>query len=129
MSILNRKRKRHTKEDSGLQLVGLLLPDQLASYLNIHCLAKGVSKTLVIRELIENWADEQLSQKSKDDLIKEVAHRAYESWKYPKTTIKRENFNTFLKRVRIELKIKKLDSYVDEIINLISDEKKNDKEI
>jgi hypothetical protein len=123
MSILRTKFKK--KEENDAYLVGAQVPRRLASYLSLFCLAKGQTKTSVLKPLLEDWVDDNQSETSIDVLIKEIALNAYSVWK---AQVRQSNFNTFKNQVKRELTSKGLSGYSDRILNIITDEKNKEKD-
>jgi hypothetical protein len=103
MAILknNSKRTEH-------KLVGASLPLPVHSYLTIYTLAKGLSKTKIIKPIIEEWVDKHKQKETEIQLIKEIINRYQLQWKLIKSSHPMNNLIEFKKCVEHELKEKGL---------------------
>jgi hypothetical protein len=123
MSILKKSLK---KRDENASLVGVYIPKRLASYLSLFSLAKGQTKSSILKALITQWIESKQEKVTIDILVHEIALRAYKSWKKP--VGKRDNFATFKTELKNELSFKGLAEFADRIISIVCDEKNKDKE-
>jgi len=93
------------------RFIGAQLPCRFHSYLTLYSLAKGVSKTLIIKGLLEDWIQEKkewgFSAESLMDLIA--------TWIYEKSQYEL-NQDRFLKKAKLELHRKGLNSFQVETI-------------
>ena len=74
MSVLKVEYKKKTLVDS--KLVGVHLPQQVASYLTLYSLAHGITKSIVVRKEIQDWYNKQ--SETEEELIKLLIKRAKE---------------------------------------------------
>ena len=87
------------------RFIGAQLPCRFHSYLTLYSLAKGVSKTLIIKDLLEDWIQEKMEWGfSAESLMVLIA-----TWIYQKSQ-NSSNQDRFLKNAKLELHRKGLDS-------------------
>jgi len=122
MSILKQHFKR--KRDEVASLVGVYIPKRLASYLSLYCVARGKTKSSILKMLITEWIEQQQERTNLETLINDISNKAYNVWKYPKG--KRKNFDTFKGELKNELAYKGIGNYAEQIITNICDEKIKD---
>jgi len=138
MAILKRTIRRKRKDEKA-SFLGLTIPKEMADYLSLFSLAKGITKSSVIKALLQNWIHKMKEDFVENDLVKIIGFRSFNSWKNPNVprnfrtagccanpVAKRINFNTFKSSLKIELDYKGLSDYSDGIIKLIEDEKRKD---
>jgi hypothetical protein len=70
----------------------------------LHCLAKRLTKTVILRELLEDWMEKQKDRESDVQLIKEIAERIKVQWKVEKAAKNPITLDTFKSLVQNELK-------------------------
>lgn len=98
MSLLKESNQR-----DDYKLVGASLPLQVHSYLTLYCLAKGVSKTKIIKELVENWiAQQTVAHGTTAELVLCIIKRAGVQWKAKKASGKM-SFKEFKESLQKEL--------------------------
>lgn len=99
MSVLKESNQR-----DDYKLVGASLPLQVHSYLTLYCLAKGVSKTKIIKGLLENWIACQVTTHgtSPAELVLCIIKRAGVQWKARKASGKM-SFKEFKESLQAEL--------------------------
>ena len=119
MSILKKVTKKTKAIDTDF--LGFYFPKELVSYLTLYSLATGRTKTSLVKFPVKNWIASKKEEFPVDDLLKIIAEKSFQTWENP--VGKRDNFNTFKSLLRIELKNRKLDEYVDKVIELIEYEK------
>ena len=106
-------------------LVGAKIPTNLSNYLNLFCIADGISKSSIMRPLLEDWHKQAIKKFSEKDLIKLIAKRGWHEWK--NRTRKNLTFNTAIAIQRRTLKKKGIEeSTINKIIELIKNEKDNE---
>jgi hypothetical protein len=76
MAILKTKSKI-TKEQ--FKLVGALVPLPLNSFLSLYAAANGITRSMVINNVLENWHQKQCEGKAK--LLKDIVTIVKEGWK------------------------------------------------
>ncbi len=62
------------------KLVGVSLPPQEHVYMSLYCLAKGITKTKILKQLIEEWLCTHKPKESKGALIRELKNRIERNW-------------------------------------------------
>lgn len=119
MVILRRRLKKENKKDTSF--IGASIPKDMVSFLSLFCLAKEVTKTSIVKDLVNSWVQEKQKEYSEKDLIKEIAMRSLEVWEVtPKRNTTLHNFKTML---RLECKYRGLDeSVINGIIAEFSNE-------
>lgn len=95
-----RKRPRHT--------FILKLPVESLRYLSLYSMAKGLSRTKIIRDVIGDWIDENKVEETEDVLIEQVVDRVDEVW-YGQQKLARScnepepDFNAFMDELEAEV--------------------------
>jgi len=101
----------------GYRVVGASLPLQTHNYITLYTLAKGMSKTKILKNLLDDWMSSQ--KESEEELIAKIIHRANAQWRIEKAR-KRSGkpYNLFIKDLEEELLYKGLSEvYVEAIID------------
>lgn len=75
MAFLGRKNR------SDYKLVGVSLPPHIHEYLSLYALAKGLSKSTILKEKIENFISLQKMKQSDDDLLFDILQKIKVQWK------------------------------------------------
>lgn len=118
MSILKAKSKRE-----ACKFVGAFLPLPIYSYMVLYTLAQRISKSILQRKLMEDWAKKTKTEVPDQDLIRNIVLQICKRWKEEKTlnpNMDKPLYKTNLKR---ELFSKGLQTkYVDEILNAFENE-------
>ena len=121
--------KKINKEEGSTRdavFFGMKMLKEEASFLCLYCLAKGISKSSVVQNLISSWIDEKRKEFTDEELIKIIAERGIRS--YLNLPGRQRNFNFFRNKLRLEFKHKTIDeSTVDAIIKAITNEKDKEK--
>lgn len=78
---------------AGYRLVGASLPEEIHNYLTLFTIARGITKTKILKDLLESWIDSQQEKDSDEALIKKIVHRANAQWRTERT--RRRNPKTF----------------------------------
>jgi hypothetical protein len=111
MSILKAKSQSKLTE-----FVGVFLPPQTHQYIILHSLAKGITKSELIRDQIERWKSEQLE--SDEQLIQEIIVELQSEWEIEKA--KDDVLSHYQNKVREFLIIKGVpDEYIKTIVTAI----------
>lgn len=101
------------------KLVGALFPLQVYNYMTLYTLAKGTSRTNVLKELINNWIEDRLKNHDETEkaLIQEVIQRIWQRWVIQRVAGKRRmTFIKFMEILTHELQRSGLpDSYIIKI--------------
>lgn len=111
-----------TSSRPGYRLVGVSLPPPTHNYLTLHTLAKGMSKTKVLKNLLDDWIAAQKEKEPEEELIAKIIYRANAQWRVEKAR-KRSGkpFSQFIKELEDELIYKGLSEvYVSAIIDGIT---------
>ena len=103
MSILGTKSKRKDHK-----LVGASLPQWVHGYLTLYCLAKGTTKSSIIKERLEAWIKGQREKTSDIVLCTTIACRINEQWMLKKAKLPTVSFTDFKRSVECELRDKGL---------------------
>jgi hypothetical protein len=122
MPILKKAIKRKRTSESAAFL-GLTLPRKVATLLSLYSISHGVTKSSIVKALIETWIRSDVDP-IENDLVINIAQKSYHFWSHPNG--KRMNYHTFKTDLKNELISKGLDVYVDKILTLIDDEKSKD---
>ncbi len=102
---------------TGHKLVGASLPTEIHSYLTLYTLSRGMSKTKIIRDLLEGWMDVQKRREAEEDLLEKVTYRANARWRIEKSRRTSRTFEQFCLDLKDELLDKGLpDDYVENIL-------------
>jgi hypothetical protein len=122
MPILKKaiKRKFTNKQATFL---GLIIPKKVATLLSLYSISHGVTKSSIVKSLLETWVRSDVDP-IENDLVINIAKKSYYFWSHPNG--KRMNYHTFKMDLKNELISKGLDVYVDKILTLIDDEKIKD---
>jgi len=83
--LLGRKAKKvksilKEKKNPDHKLVGTYFPLRVYTYLTMFTLAKGVTRTYVLKEIINKWIEDQLESNSEKALIQEIIKRSWQRW-------------------------------------------------
>lgn len=85
------------------KLVGAAMPLQFCNYMTLYALAKGITKSRIIREGLEVW---KRNNQSEEELIQEIIWAAQATYRSKKGM----SLISFKDQLRRELKSKGLDS-------------------
>ncbi len=119
--------KKHTKvaRSKEASFIGLYVKKEVASFLNLYSLAKGITKSEIMSKLISDWKYDRLRDCTDDELITEIAKSSLEAFH----TLPKRNttFYSFCNMLRVELKNRGLtQTVIDEIVKQTTDEKKKE---
>ena len=93
MSILKAK-----SQSKLSKFMGVFLPPWIQQYLNLYALAKGITKSEIVRGQIERWLKEQPLT---SELLLEIINKLQEEWDSKKD--KGENITFYIDEVKREL--------------------------
>lgn len=117
MAILKRKH-----DPKGVRYAGTYISQRTASYLGLFSLAKGVTKSSIIRRRIEEWIKKQPPV---EDLIRLIIARAKGQYLIDQVKDPSLTLHSFLKKLRQELRSSQLeDDYIELIISKVHEENK-----
>ena len=99
------------------RLAGALLPQKLYNYLLIYTLAKNVTKTQVIKDLLEEWMQSKREEEPDEVLLLQIAERYTRQWNVQKISHPESDFKEFKSDVQRQLLNKDMpDTYVQLIL-------------
>jgi DNA-binding PadR family transcriptional regulator len=106
------------KKRPGYKLVGASLPLAIHNYLTLYTLSKGISKTKILKNLIEDWIIIHQKKETEEDLLKKIIYRVNAQWKIEKGRRRnKKQFEQFISDLKEELVEKGLtDDFVKSII-------------
>jgi hypothetical protein len=118
MSILKIK----NKGGDEMQFIGINVPILINKYLALYALSKEVSKSIVIRNILENWMIGQRSKDSIRSLIDKIVDKCVLLWHIEKTVHPNTTLSSYLEQLRIELIQKGIEGvHINQIINGVRD--------
>jgi len=121
MSIFKTRSKGSTVMEG--KLVGVYVSSQVSSYLSLYILAHKITKSTVLRDLIDEWYRDKRISNTENDLIDKVVTAVNTSWCIRKTQ-PNADFQVYLRELVLELENKGISSYyVDLILNKVRNEK------
>lgn len=97
------------------------MPLRVSNYLEVYSLARGISKSKILTELIQNFIYEKTSLgATEDELILDIAKRTSKEWMKRKSRYSSLTFGNYKKGLEKELHRKGLSSLqIDKIIENI----------
>jgi len=113
MTILKKEAQRE-----GYKLIGASLPSRIHNYLTLYTLARGTTKTKIIKELLQAWIKSVRKSTTDDDLIKEIVAKANDRWQKEKNSKKsHKTFDQFCIDLQKELVARDmLDIYIKLVV-------------
>ena len=122
MSYLKLKYKKPKIERD--KLVGVMLPLQRISYLNLYSLSKGYSKNYLLREMIEEWITKQSAVDSEESLIICFTKQLNHKWQIERLAFTKskqaDEFLNFKEAIKKELSGKLSIDCIEQIIKNLS---------
>jgi hypothetical protein len=110
------ERKRKSKES----FVGGYIPQKLSDYMTLYCYALKTPKNVILLSLVKEWVAKMKKEISLDDLKTELAKTICKSWNCTEGM----SYDTFKQKLKIELKLRKLEpEVIEQILNMVEDEK------
>jgi len=105
------------------KLVGAYIPLQVSSYLSLYVLANGISKSIILRDLVDEWYRDKRVSAPEDDLIEKVATGAINAWRASKTRVPNADFPSYQEVLTRELEKRGITSfYIEIILKKVQDE-------
>ena len=98
------------------RLVGAFVPSQVSSYLSLYALANSITKSMIVRDLIEDWYRDTRGEMSEDTLIDKIVQIAWIEWKSLLSKIPSSDWHTYQIELSTQLTQKKLSPYNIELI-------------
>jgi hypothetical protein len=112
MSVLKPKGK------DPLKLIGAFVPLWIQQYLLVYTTAKGITKTSIIKKLIEDWVQQQKVVDPYESLLQEIIHKVQLQWKLEKSINPSYDLFIYKRSLRQELTSKGFENvYIETIIN------------
>jgi len=119
-TILKKVAKEQKREATFL---GLYISKEVASFLSLYSLAKGITKTTIVTDEINRWRSERLRDSTDEELIDELVKRSIQA--YRKMRKNKPMFFPFCGLVRAELKRKGVaPEIIEKVIKRMIHEKK-----
>lgn len=119
MQILNLK---SSKKDGVFKQIGVEVSQKVNTYLTITALAKGVTKTVIVRGLIDDW----IGQQTDVGLIRTLVDKLKMRWRAERILNRETTFEAFKQEAEKWLLLKGIDQdYVNMIIKDLKDETDN----
>ena len=100
--------RRKSKRRKGFSLIGASAPQSLSNYLYLYIIAKGITKSNVILGCLNKWKCDTQKDLSDEKLLNEIVNRLVVQWRAEKSVNSDLNFDTYILRVKIELKSKNI---------------------
>jgi phytoene/squalene synthetase len=123
MKILPVKNKKQ-----GMRQITIVLPVRANTYITLYALAKGLSRSIVIRDVLESW----LAEQDDKDVIIQFTDRLLRQWKVHKMSqpvdavTSHKEFLEYLALLEDELRKKGIEEYhIEQIINGMTRDGKN----
>ena len=91
------------KEREGYKLLGVSVPIRVHHYLTFYAMAKGSSKSEVVKRLVFDWVTHQKERTPDNLLIQDIVQRINTRWRAEKTSQSPMTFFTFKDLARQEL--------------------------
>ena len=98
MSIL----KAHSKAEMQ-KFTGVFVPQCIFSYISLYILAKGISRSDLLRNMMEKWVEETKSQTQDKELIQDILHKVRLQWKLEKSLTPGLQLFVYKKKLEKEL--------------------------
>jgi len=109
------------KEREGYKLLGVSVPKRVHDYLTFYAMAKGSSKSEVVKKLVYEWVTAQKEKTSDNILIQDIVQKINIRWRAEKTSQNPMTFFTFKELAREELIAKGVnETYVNLILADVS---------
>ena len=107
--LFNKQEKRY--------ILGINVSSATFEFISLHTLANGITKTQVIKPLIEDWISQQ--QMSDEELLEMIIRRVDTQWKVEKRSNADLQFSTFKENIQKGLAGSMRKEYIDYIIKEI----------
>jgi hypothetical protein len=91
--------KASNKEE--LRLVGVHLPSSVYDYLTLYTLSKGITKSALLRQLLDPWIEAEKTDESV--LLEQIVQRIQSGWRKKKKLHPKTSFNQFITEIKKEL--------------------------
>ena len=116
---------RKRKQEKQTHLVGAYMPDEFVSSLTLHCLSKGISKSCIIQEILQEWYN-RICRDSEESSINEIIRIIQYEWNIKKkidfinASNNIESFSLYKRNINQMLSSKKIkEDVINEILEKI----------
>lgn len=133
MNIFKTKKRKNEEER---KMLGAFVPKQLSSSISLYCASKGINKSCIVQEAIQEWYHRNI-RKKEDEIFNDIVHIIEHEWNIVRMRIegiKRSDenyklyFGGYLSEVQEDLvKIGITDEMIGKIIETVEDNEKNKK--
>jgi hypothetical protein len=104
------------KKEEHEKLAGVMIPQQVYSYLSLYATANEISKSLILRERIIDWYRKIMKKYPISELISILSKQAQHEWDFRKRMNTARNFKDFLNEIGSERDLQNVDpSIIDSI--------------
>ena len=114
MKILKTKQKKTSSEG---RFMGAYLSPQIDSYLSLYSIAKGLTKSMILRGLMQQWYSKERKANSEYQLIQKIIGTAQHEFEIRKKQPGGCSLDSFKQELAIELTNKRIDN--DHIATII----------
>lgn len=83
MTILKRKSGKDYDQEND-KICTIYLPPPIFNYLALFTYAHSITKTSILKAIIEDWMGDTILEEPPDKLIKRIGKRALDAWKEKK---------------------------------------------
>lgn len=104
MTILKVRGKSDTIEAN--KYVGVYLPQRISCYLTLYSFAKGIPKSSIVQEIMNNWVEELPYEDQENGLIKQIYTKTLLIWKKKKARHPELLLTAFKEQLIYELEFK-----------------------
>jgi len=116
---------RKRKSEKQTHLIGVYMPDEFVSSLTLYCLSKGISKSCLMQEILQEWYN-KIYLKESESVMDEIVFLIQHDWNIKKMVdkINKSNvvniFSAYKKEVTETLLSKKIkETKINEIMDMI----------
>jgi hypothetical protein len=104
------------------RLIGSNFPEWVYLYLALYSTAKGITRTKILYDLMNNWINTVREQETEEGLLLQIADQARKSWRLQKKINPDLPFPVFKSRMRDELESKHIpNAYIMWILNRLEE--------
>ncbi len=113
-NILKVRNKESTTANG--KLVGAMISRQVTDYLSLYALAQRMSKSMIVRALIDDWYIDKREEQTVDDLINKIVEYAFIAWEEISIQSPRISFVEFGRDLKRDLDQKGISEIVANLI-------------
>jgi len=104
----------------GFKLVGVTVPPKTYSYICLQCIAQGITKATLLKNLIKDWSDSEKKKNSDEKLLQNIIKRLQreinlQRRRNPDVVFDLESFRDTVEAELLEKGI--IPTYVETIVN------------